>query len=209
MAVLSSTAVQAALKKVITTPVKKPTAPTPTAAKKPGTPTGSVNKPTVGNSTPGGVGHTLPNGKPAPVTAVKPKPTVDQWLGSDTAYQNQLASLNKQLADYRAQNANDLSQYDTNYAQNARDIGINRDRSVTENTNDFAGRGLFHSGLFAKASGDVINDFTNQSNKLDVARGQYQQNASTSLQNYMNENQLAIQRARQEAINRRSLTLEV
>jgi hypothetical protein len=158
-------------------------------------PTGAINKPTIGGSKPGGVGNTNPaTGGPANPAVPAPVDPVNQYLGSDTTYQSQLAAINKALADYQAQMGADANQYQVAYGQNVHDLGVNRDKSIYDNTNDFAGRGMFHSGLYGKASGDIVNDYTNQQMQFG---------------NYNAEQALAQQRAKQEAINRRALTLKV
>ena len=52
--------------------------------------------------------------KKPPVAA--PVDPIQQYLTSDTTYQQQQAAINKAIADYRAQNTSSQNMYQGNYA---------------------------------------------------------------------------------------------
>lgn len=131
-------------------------------------------------------------------------PSINSYLG-DPTYQSQLAAIRKALADYRSQALVDRNQYGVQYLRNVNELGINKDRAVRDQKEDFASRGLIGSGLFAKSAGDLLGDFTRQRTGLDTARGDYLSNLQRDIGNFTTEQNLAAQRARQEAINRRAL----
>lgn len=153
------------------------------------------------------VGSTA-TGQVAPVAAPK-VPTLDEFLTGDTAYQDQMAQFNKALSDYQAQNNAEIGQYNTNYATNKNDLGIQQTRSDEDLQNDFAARGMFVSGLQAKNRSDLLNDYSRRFSDLDTQRSQFLSDQARDLSNYSSDITLGRNKAKTDAINRRALKYQV
>lgn len=102
---------------------------------------------------------------------------------ADDTYKRTVADLARAMADFKAQQGLQRSQYDTSYNDAWKRMGWNDtnkrfDRSlrgayqdsVNANEGDFAGRGLIHSGLYGKSASDLDLDFSDRKTNLDTAR---------------------------------------
>ena len=145
-----------------------------------------------------------------------PAPPVIPGADSDVTFQQQKAELAKAMADFEAQNNLAKSQYDTNFNDGLRKLGWNGganafDRNDTQglyaqalsdNTNDFAARGMIRSGAMAEADSRINNEFATRKSDLDAARGQFQDTQGLALNNFKGQNDLQKQAAMREAIAR-------
>jgi hypothetical protein len=131
-------------------------------------------------------------------------PTIESFLGADTQYQSQLAALNKALADYQAQMGMQSNQYQTNYASNLNQLGTDRKVGMDDQMNDYTGRGLFHSGLFGKAAGDLSTQFDNRQSDLSRARADFLANLGLDFNNFRSQQNITSQQAKSDAISRRA-----
>ena len=136
-------------------------------------------------------------------------PSIEQFLGADSSYQDQVAQFNKAWSDYQAQNNAELGQYNTNYARNKNDLGIQQGRADTDLQNDFASRGMFISGLQAEDRGKLLDDYSRRFSDLDTARSQFQADQARDMSNYQSEITLGKNKAKSDAINRRALKYRV
>jgi len=117
----------------------------------------------------GGSVAAAPSPAPAPVAAPPPPaPMKDiDWFNSDSVYRGQAG---KALTDLTSQLAQILADRDSGYQQldTARDdLGRNRREDLTGLGDDFAGRGLLSSGLYAQADDEVAADYARQGSALD------------------------------------------
>jgi len=165
--------------------VKKPVVKAP-AVKKP--PTGSINKPVIDPKAP-------------------KVPSIDEYLTNDTGYQSQQAAILKALADYQASELAAETNYNNQYALNSRDLNTQLDQSRINQNEDYASRGMLRSGLFGVADSNLLNNYARQQTQLDTSRQAYLQGIQQDMGQYITQQQLAQQQARQEAINRRALGL--
>lgn len=136
-------------------------------------------------------------------------PTLEQFLGADSSYQDQIAQFNKAWSDYQAQNNAELGQYNTNYARNKNDLGIQQGRADEDLQNDFASRGMFISGLQAQDRGKLLDDYSRRFSDLDTARSQFTADQARDMSNYQSEINLGKNKAKTDAINRRALKYQV
>jgi hypothetical protein len=132
---------------------------------------------------------------------------LNKYLTNDSTYQSQTAAINKALGDYGAQELQQENSYNTGYAQNRSDLqeqqrvgGINQDE-------DFGSRGMIRSGLYATDKTDFLGDYARQFSQLDQQRNDYLLNLHQGLNNYNTSQNLALQQAKQDAINRRAIGL--
>lgn len=145
--------------------------------------------------------------KKTPVAAVPAAVDPNQYLTNDTTYQSQLAAINKALGDYQANEQSAEGNYNASYAQNQYDLGRGNTQDTENQTNDYASRGLLRSGLFGKAYGNTQEDYASKQSALDQGRQSYIGGLQRDMSNYISSQTLAQQQARQDAINRRTLSL--
>jgi hypothetical protein len=152
----------------------------------------------VGSNRTGGItGYAAPPAPPAP-------PTLEAFSAKDSTYQSQLAALKKALADYQAQQGQAKTQYLTSYAGDRRTLGENRTQGLDDLGNDFASRGMLQSGLYADSLSDLNSDFDKRQAALDQARAAFLAQQGSDFTNYQSEQQIAQQKALQEAAARRA-----
>ena len=149
-----------------------------------------------------------PGHKPLPLAPkVNPEDAINKYLTNDTTYQSQIAALNKALGDYTANANQSETQYNDQYAQNAYDLGQEKTTSGIDQQNDFASRGFLRSGGYAVADSERLNKYASRQTSMDLGKQAFVQNNHSDLANFQSSNALAIQAARQDAINRRALGL--
>jgi hypothetical protein len=137
----------------------------------------------------------------------KPVDPIQQYLTSDTTYQQQQVAINKAIADYRAQNTSAQNMYQGNYALQQANQQRQQQLSGIDQQNDYASRGMVRSGLYAQADSNRLNDYAQQTATSAMGRQNYLTGLNTDLSNFMSSQQLAAQQARQDALQRRSLNL--
>lgn len=131
-------------------------------------------------------------------------PSVSKWLANDTQYQATTNALNKALADYRTRMNQQLGQYDTEYNQNVSTLGTSRQAALTDTENDYASRGVLRSGVYANTTSNLMSDYNARQNRLDTGRANFRADMNAARQDFSSEQSLALQNARQNAINRRA-----
>lgn len=156
-------------------------------------------RPAVGSTSKGTIAPSVP--KPQP----KPTPmSLDQWLGADTAYLGQKSSYEKALKDYQAQKAAEEGKYNNEYNSSVSKLNTDRDTQQTALTDDYAGRGLLQSGVYADALGDFQNNFKTQAGDLERAKSAYFGDLATDSTNFQTQQQLQLQQAKDAAAARRT-----
>lgn len=131
-------------------------------------------------------------------------PSVTKWLAGDTTYLATKSALEKALKDYKARMAQQRGQYDTEYNMNLGNLNTSRRAAVGDQQNDFASRGVLHSGVYAKSLGELQSDYDARQNALTTGRANYRADLASALKDFQTEQGLALQNARQNAINRRA-----
>ncbi len=170
---------------------------TPAAPKKPV----AVNRkpsPAVGSNSTGAISPT------APV-----QPNVDEWLANDVAYKTQSDQLAKAWADYQAQSKQTEGQYRTDYTSKQAELGKTRELAGQELESDYASRGMLGSGLYAKAYTDYTTDYDNRQKQLDTGLSDFLANLLAQTNNYKSEQDIASEKAKQDAIARRAASMGV
>lgn len=144
----------------------------------------------------------------APAKA-KPQSALDKYLAGDTTYQQQLADLNREQSAYQSnitrQNQVTNRNFDSTQRQMNTQAGVDR----TNQQYDFAGRGILHSGVFAKALGDYNTDYQTKVNNLVQGKTDTLNQSSSDLNDFLR--QIALQRnsSKQDAIRRRQQQLGI
>lgn len=140
----------------------------------------------------------VPPSPPKPVA-----PDLNKFLAGDSTYQKQLAAFAKSLADFKADQGIDQSDYNTNYTNTYRDIGLAKTDASNHLEDDYASRGLLKSGLYNTALGELNQQYQNQFTDLDKQKTNYLAGLAQELTKY--NNGLGVQKgnAYNEAVRRR------
>lgn len=148
---------------------------------------------------------------------------------ADSVYQKQTGELARAMADFRAQQDLAKSQYDTQYGMGLRRLGWDQQEgnqsgfgaaklgkgggwsrelpgaygtAYNSNENDYAGRGMFNSGVYAKSVSSLNDDFTDRKNTMDVARSDWQSTQDMNRKNLESSQETTRQSALTDAISR-------
>jgi hypothetical protein len=132
-----------------------------------------------------------------------------KWLAGDTTYQQQLANFLKSQKDYETQYNRQRQIQTRDYGETKRAMNRQASQDRVDQQNDFAGRGILRSGVFAKALGDYNTDFNYKVKNL--ATGQQDKLGDLSIQktNFLRQLQLEKDAARQDALRRRAAKLGI
>lgn len=140
------------------------------------------------------------------ITPTVPKPVIpkfdEAYLKGDTAYSSQKNAFNKALADYASQQKADWGNYNTEYNASLDKLGKDQAMNATALKDDYAARGLLESGVYADALNDFNADYDTQRADLARARAAYQTDQGTAQTNFKTEQQLLLDKAYQDALNR-------
>lgn len=131
-------------------------------------------------------------------------PSLADFLGSDSTYMQQKSALDKARADYLAQQGQSKTQYLTGYTTDKNTLGQNRQQSLADLENDFAGRGLLQSGLYADSLANTNRDFDTKASALEQAKAAFLAQLAGDLTNFTSEQGLTLTKAQQEAAARRA-----
>lgn len=147
----------------------------------------------------GAGGMSMTNDSPAAV------PGINDFLSGDDTYQGQVAALTKALANYRSQMGERTDEYNQDFTRRLSDLNLTEQRNTEDQADDYAGRGMYISGLYGKARGDLERDFNNREGDMSLAKNQFLAGLNRDFTNFGEENNLSREKAKQDALNRRSL----
>lgn len=133
--------------------------------------------------------------------------TANKWLAGDTTYQQQLADFNKSKSDYNTQYNRQKSTTTRDYNNNTRDMNRQATQDRTDQQNDFAGRGILRSGVFAKSLADYNTDFSSKMANMTNGENDALGDLSDQRTNFLRQLQLQIDASKQDALRRRAATL--
>lgn len=160
-----------------------------------------------GGSSGGGGGQSgglSPAPKPQPVPEPPKPPSIEEWLAGDTTWMSSQDAMQKALADYQAEMERNKAQYQTEFDMNVANLGQSRESALTDLENDYAGRGLINSGLYADSTSELMSDYDARQAALESGRSNFLADILSQFQNFQSEQDLARTSARQDAINRRA-----
>ncbi|MFF5977035.1 hypothetical protein ACFY7C_36645 [Streptomyces sp. NPDC012769] len=138
--------------------------------------------------------------------AKKPS-AVDKWLAGDTTFQQQLANYLKSQRDYDSQYNRQRGIVDRDYNETTRSMNRQAAQDRDDQQNDFAGRGILHSGIFAKALGNYNTEFNAKMKNLATGKTDKLGDLSLQRTNFLRQLQLERDAARQDALRRRAAKL--
>lgn len=149
-----------------------------------------------------------PKKKPKPKKKSKPSAT-QKYLAGDTTYQQQLADFNRSKAEYNANYKRQSGIVGRDYAESQRTLNRQGAQDRLDQQNDFAGRGILRSGVFAKALGDYNTDFNSRIKSLTTGRTDQLGDLAAQQKSFLSQLQTEINNARQDAIRRRAAKLGI
>ena len=147
--------------------------------------------------------NTIPKGIKAP----PPLSALEKWLAGDTTYQQQLAEFNKSKTDYTSTYNKQTGVTNRDYAETQRELDRQGQEDRMSQQNDFAGRGILHSGVYAKSLGDYNTDFNTKVQNLVTGKTDKLGDLGDQKTSFLRELQLQLNAAKQDAIRRRAQTL--
>lgn len=154
----------------------------------------NVSRPPSGSTAGGAIVPTVP----APVV-----PKFDQaYLAGDTAYSSQKSAYDKALADFAARSQGKLTDYNTEYTTKLADMQKAQDQGALDLKDDYAARGLLSSGVYGDALNDFNNSYTSQRNELARAKQQYETDMTNQKTDFTTDQNILLQKAKQDALNR-------
>jgi hypothetical protein len=139
----------------------------------------------------------------------KKKSASAKWLAGDTTYQQQLANYNKSKTDYNAQYKRQTGITKRDYAEMIRQLNLHGTQDREDQQNDFAGRGILKSGVFAKALGDYNTEFNSKVKNLQTGQSDKLGDLSMQRTNFLRQLGLEQTAAKQDALRRRSAKLGI
>jgi hypothetical protein len=141
--------------------------------------------------------------------AKKKQSAAAKWLAGDTTYQQQLANFNKSKADYNAQYNRQKGITTRDYAEMLRSMNVQGVADRDDQKNDFAGRGILRSGVFAKALGDYNAEFNSKVKNLNTGKSDKLGDLGMQRTNFLRQLKLESDAARQDALRRRAAKLGI
>jgi hypothetical protein len=140
----------------------------------------------------------------APVQESAPIPGIEEWLGTDELYQGQLGQFGSSLSDFQAQQLGTRNSNAASFAQRLRDLQQSQSMDEEDLEEDFAGRGLLKSGVYADALADLQQQYLNSQSALQTEQTTAESDLQAALQAFQAEQTAASQQARLDAIARRA-----
>lgn len=130
-----------------------------------------------------------------------------KWLAGDTTYQQQLAGFKKSAKDYKSQYNRQRRITNRDFQESGRTLNRQGKQDRRDQKEDFAGRGIVKSGVYAKALGDYNTDFNSKVKNLKLGKSDKLGDLSSKRTNFMRQLRLEKNSARQDALRRRAAKL--
>lgn len=134
---------------------------------------------------------------------------INKWLAGDTTYQQQLANFQKSLADYLTQYSRNKQITERDFGETQRSMERQGQQDRMDQQNNFAGRGILRSGVFAKSLGDYNTDFNTKMKNLQTGQQDKVSDLDTQKLNFERQVGLEQDASKQDAIRRRAQKLGI
>lgn len=139
----------------------------------------------------------------------KPTSATAKYLAGDTTYQQQLADFNRSKAEYNSNYTRQSGIVNRDYAESQRALNRQGAQDRLDQQNDFAGRGILHSGVFATALGNYNTDFNARVKSLTTGKTDQLGDLSAQQKSFLAQLATESNNARQDAIRRRAAQLGI
>lgn len=137
------------------------------------------------------------------------KSSAAKWLAGDTTYQQQTSNFKKSKSDYESQYKRQRGITERDYSEMVRSMNRQGDSDRDDQANDFAGRGILRSGVFAKALGDYNTEFNEKMKNLLTGKSDKLGDLDMQRTNFLRQLTLEQNAARQDALRRRAAQLGI
>lgn len=134
---------------------------------------------------------------------------LNKYLAGDVTYQQQLSDFQRAFAEYMAQFNRQTQITNRDYNESNRALQRQGMQDRSDQQNDFAGRGVLRSGVFAKALGDYNTDFNQRVKALQTGQTDKLSDLTSQKQNFNRQLDLEKNNAKQDAIRRRAQKLGI
>lgn len=158
------------------------------------------------SSSSGGGGRSVSSPKPK---AAPKSPSIADFLGTDSIYQNALRGGKRSLADFLSELGRRRGEAGTQFTQTQASMERDRTQQLESLKNEFASRGLIQSGLYGEEQGRFQQQFTDQMTALQQQQAALLSDLLGQETNYKRENELALEQAKQEALARRAAKYKI
>lgn len=129
-----------------------------------------------------------------------------KWLSGDSTYQAQLGQYKKAVKRYKAGNKLNLKQGKENYQAAKKSSKYSYGQNKESNKEDFAGRGLLRSGLYAESTNKLAKRQARRMSGLTRQRQHKKESAAMNLKNSLAEAKATKERAYQDALDRYAMS---
>lgn len=136
-------------------------------------------------------------------------PSLNSYLGTDSTYQSALSGSKRTLADFISELGRKRGEATTQYTQTGANMERDRQQQLSDLKDEFASRGLIQSGLYGQEQGKFQQQFTDQKTALDQQQAGLLADLLSQQKNYQREQDLAVQAAKQEALQRRAAQYKI
>lgn len=138
-------------------------------------------------------------------TKPKPKPpSIKEYLSGDEAFQQALRGGKRSMRDFLSDLKRRRGEAKTSFGQTKEAMELDRTRQLERMRDEFASRGLIHSGLYGKEQGRFQEDFMTQMQALEQQQASLLGDLLQQKTNFSREQELAMEAARQDALARRA-----
>lgn len=151
----------------------------------------------------------VPKKKAPPKKKPKKQSATQKYLAGDTTYQQQLADFNRSKAEYEANNKRQTGIVNRDYAESQRTLNRQGAQDRLDQQNDFAGRGILRSGVFANALGRYNTEFNARVKALTTGKTDQLGDLAAQRTSFLNQLTTSQNNARQDAIRRRAAKLGI
>lgn len=145
---------------------------------------------------------------PGPIRSVTPPapkpPSLKEFLAGDSIYQQAKRGGQRTLQDFLSELERQRTMGETEYSDLFSNLERDRELQMERLRNEFASRGLIHSGIYAGEQGEFQEQFLEARNQLERQRANFFADLEAQRLNMQREHELAMEAARQEAIARRA-----
>lgn len=144
----------------------------------------------------------------APVRPTPPPPpppmSIADWLAGDEGYQQALRGGKRTLNDLLSDLTRQRGEATTQFGQTKQDVERNRELQLERLADEFASRGLIHSGIYGQEQGRFQEQFANQLQQLEQQQASLLADLLSQETSFRREQDLAMEAAKQEALRRRA-----
>lgn len=148
-------------------------------------------------------------GQIEPVTAPPKPPSIPEYLGADEVYQQALRGSRRSLADFLSDVERRRGEAGVSFEQTQQQLEEDRVRQLERMKDEFAARGLIHSGIYGKEQGRFQEAFQQQMQQLEQQQSSLLADFLSQETDFRRETEQAKEIARQEALMRRANRFDI